>query len=163
MRAWAAPCKSDSFGATLPSLSFWTATEDAENSEWTENRISWKHISSGSQKCVFLSRWRFTLSPFISTNFPAGHWLRAKCSQSQLVCCNSVGMAQSGQSIPFPHHHHLCKRLIFSTLGVLSASTIFTWCHSFNLPPAELSSFFNVDWEAFVFVFLVFVFFVLYF
>ena len=31
IRAWAAPCKSDSFGATLPSRSFWTATDEAEN------------------------------------------------------------------------------------------------------------------------------------
>ena len=67
----------------------------------------------------------YTVPPFISTNFPGGHWLRAKCSQSQLVCCNLVGMAQSGQSIPLLHIT-CCGSSVLQSLEYLKSLHLFS-------------------------------------
>ena len=54
IRAWAAPCRSDSFGATLPSRSFWTATDEAENCHiW--NKESWWNFHLNSKSYILIN------------------------------------------------------------------------------------------------------------
>ena len=68
IRAWAAPCKSDSFGATLPSRSFWTATDEAENCHIWNNgdwgilmKFPFKQQKLHSHHCALFSLLNYVL------------------------------------------------------------------------------------------------------
>ena len=84
----------------------------------------------------------FTLPPFISSNFPAGHWLLAKCSQSLF------SFLQHGAKWPI----HLIfstspvRALPFLSLLLIVCCSLYFFCcslyFSWNLisPPAQSSS-----------------------